>query len=57
MLAHHWQAALELARAAGGYAAEVVCETQAALRDAGDRAFALNAFDQAERYYREALAF
>ena len=56
MLAHHWQAALELERAAGGHAAEVVLRARAALRDAGDRAFSLSAFDQAERYYREALA-
>jgi class 3 adenylate cyclase/tetratricopeptide (TPR) repeat protein len=56
MIAHHWALALEIARAAGEDSAELVERARAAVRDAGDRAFTLNAFDSAERYYREALA-
>jgi len=56
MLAHHWRAALELARAAGRDAGDLAERTRLALRDAGDRAFALNAYVAAESYYEEALA-
>ena len=56
MIAHHWALALEIARAAGEDSAELAERARAAVRDAGDRAFTLNAFDSAERYYREALA-
>jgi tetratricopeptide (TPR) repeat protein len=56
MLAHHWRAALELARAAGLDAGDLAERTRFALRGAGDRAFALNAYDSAESYYEEALA-
>jgi class 3 adenylate cyclase/tetratricopeptide (TPR) repeat protein len=56
MLAHHWQAALELARASGRPEGDLEERTRFALRDAGDRAFALNAYPAAERYYADALA-
>ncbi|HEX9598704.1 MAG TPA: adenylate/guanylate cyclase domain-containing protein [Gaiellaceae bacterium] len=56
MLAHHWRAALELARAAGRDAGDLIEHTRLALREAGDRAFKLNAYDAAEGYYGEALA-
>ena len=56
MLAHHWRSALELARLVGGDTAELAERACIALRNAGDRAFALNAFVPAEAYYAEALA-
>jgi len=56
MLAYHWGSALELARAAGANGSELVDRTRHALRDAGDRAFGLNAFVTAISYYEEALA-
>ena len=55
MLAHHWRSALELARAAAADDDDLVDRTRLALRDAGDRAFSLNAFAVAERYYADAL--
>jgi class 3 adenylate cyclase/tetratricopeptide (TPR) repeat protein len=56
MLAHHWRATLELARASGMDTVDLVAPTRFALRGAGDRAFALNSYDAAETYYEEALA-
>jgi class 3 adenylate cyclase len=56
MLAHHYQAALELARAAGQDTAGLAPRARAALQQAGDRAVALNAFGSAAGYYRDALA-
>ena len=56
MVAHHWRAALELARAAGRDAGDLAERTRLALRGAGDRAFALNSYGAAEGYYEEALA-
>jgi class 3 adenylate cyclase/tetratricopeptide (TPR) repeat protein len=56
MLAHHWQAAYELARAAGVEAPGLADRARVALREAGDRAAALNAYPTAEKYYAEALA-
>jgi hypothetical protein len=56
MVAHHYLSALELRRAAGREVDELGTRAQVALRDAGDRAAALNALPQAERYYAEALA-
>jgi len=56
MLAHHYLSALELARAVGAPTAELGERGRIALREAGDRALALNAFSAAERYFREALA-
>jgi class 3 adenylate cyclase/tetratricopeptide (TPR) repeat protein len=55
MLAYHWRASLELARAAGKETPELVDATRRALRDAGDRASALNAFRPASAYYDEAI--
>jgi tetratricopeptide (TPR) repeat protein len=55
MLAYHWGSALELGRAAGADVADIEERTRLVLRDAGDRAFALNAFAPAEAYYAEAI--
>jgi tetratricopeptide (TPR) repeat protein len=55
MLAYHWSAALELARAAAQDTTTLAELASAALRDAGDRAQALNAFAAAIRYYSDAL--
>jgi predicted ATPase len=56
MVAHHYQAALDLARAANRDAPELAVRARAALRRAGDRALALSAFPAAAGYYRAALA-
>jgi class 3 adenylate cyclase/tetratricopeptide (TPR) repeat protein len=56
LLAHHWSSALELARAAGQDTSELTGPTRRALRDAGHRAFAVNAYPAAAGYYFEALA-
>jgi class 3 adenylate cyclase len=56
LLAFHWSSALELARAAGQNAAELATPARLALRAAGDRAFAVNAYPSAAAYYSEALA-
>jgi tetratricopeptide (TPR) repeat protein len=56
MLAHHYQSALELARAASQDTAALEPRARAALQGAGDRAFALNAFATAARHYQAALA-
>jgi class 3 adenylate cyclase/tetratricopeptide (TPR) repeat protein len=55
MLAHHYLSALELARVAGQDASEFAEPARLALREAGDRALALNAFAAAARFYRAAL--
>jgi len=55
MLAHHYLAALEYARSSGHDGEELVARVAAALRDAGDRAMALNAFAGAARHYASAL--
>jgi DNA-binding SARP family transcriptional activator len=55
LVAHHYQQALELSRAAGLPAAELEKLTRLALRDAGDRVSALGAEVAAARYYCEAL--
>ena len=55
LLAHHYLAALELARAAGVDAGLLAGSAANALRRAGDRAFGLNAFASAARFYDEAL--
>ncbi|HEX2428780.1 MAG TPA: hypothetical protein VHI53_12685 [Gaiellaceae bacterium] len=55
MLAYHWSTALEFVRASGGDDADVAERTRLALRAAGDRAFALNAFGPASGCYAEAL--
>ena len=55
LLAHHYLSALELARAAGVDAGLLAGAAATALQRAGDRAFALNAFVSAVRFYDEAL--
>ena len=55
VLAHHYSNALELARAAGREIGELSDRAREALRDAGDRAFALHAFGTAARFYSKAL--
>ena len=55
MLAHHYLSALELLRAAGRSAEKLVEPARHALRAAGDRALALNAWAAAVRYHAEAL--
>jgi hypothetical protein len=56
MLAHHYQSALELARAANRDTADLAPKARAALQAAGDRAVALNALAPAAGYYQAALA-
>ena len=56
MLAYHWSSALELTRAAGADDDELTRRARLALRDAGDRAFALNAYPVAAAQYEDALA-
>jgi class 3 adenylate cyclase/tetratricopeptide (TPR) repeat protein len=55
LLAHHFQAALEFARAAGQETAALAEHARVALREAGDRALDLNAFAAAARWYAAAL--
>ena len=55
MLAHHYSSALEYARAAGLSDEGLVVRARVALRDAGDRAASLGAFDAAARFYGSAL--
>jgi class 3 adenylate cyclase/tetratricopeptide (TPR) repeat protein len=55
MLAYHYASALELARALGEVTAELEEPARKALEDAGDRAFALNAYPNAVRFYESAL--
>jgi class 3 adenylate cyclase len=54
-LAHHYLAALELSRSSGQPTGALEDRARFALREAGDRATALNAFDAATRSYRTAL--
>jgi tetratricopeptide (TPR) repeat protein len=56
LLAHHYLAAIELARAAGIDASEFAAPAAAALLGAADRSLALNAFSAASRMYEEALS-
>ena len=55
MRAYHWRSAIELARVSGGDDAALVESARLALRDAGDRAFALNSHAAAAALYDEAL--
>jgi hypothetical protein len=55
LLAHHVQAALAYARAAGQDTVGLAERARLALRDAGDRALELNAFAAAARWYADAL--
>jgi len=54
-LAYHYLSALELARASREPTEELADRARHALREAGDRAAALNAFDSAARSYAAAL--
>jgi class 3 adenylate cyclase/tetratricopeptide (TPR) repeat protein len=56
LLAHHWRSALELTAASGQNTAELVDPARRALRDAGTRAFSVNAYATAAAYYEDALA-
>jgi len=56
MLAHHYGAALDYARASGHPVAEIGERARSLLVEAGDRAFSLNSFAAAARYYGQALA-
>ena len=55
MLAHHYVAALELIRAAGGDTSGVEESTRLALREAGNRAYVLSSLDASVRFYRGAV--
>jgi class 3 adenylate cyclase/tetratricopeptide (TPR) repeat protein len=56
MLAHHFLSAIELRRAAGQLSdAPFTDRALASLRDAGDRAYSLNAYAGAAGYYESAL--
>jgi tetratricopeptide (TPR) repeat protein len=56
LLAHHYVSALEYARMVGADVAELERRAATALRDAGRRAVALNAFVNATHSYEEALS-
>jgi class 3 adenylate cyclase/tetratricopeptide (TPR) repeat protein len=56
MLAHHYLSALEFARAAGQEVEPIAERARVALGEAGDRAYALNAFAAAAGFYRGAVA-
>jgi len=56
LLAHHWKTALELAAAAGIETTDLVDPARLALRAAGDRSYAVNAYPAAARFYGDALA-
>jgi class 3 adenylate cyclase len=55
LMAHHWQAALQYAQAAGQDTTGLVEPARLALREAGDRSLELNAFAAAARWYAAAL--
>jgi class 3 adenylate cyclase/tetratricopeptide (TPR) repeat protein len=55
MLAFHWCSALDLARASGGADDDLAERARYALRNAGDRAVALNGFAAAAGHYEDAL--
>jgi class 3 adenylate cyclase/tetratricopeptide (TPR) repeat protein len=55
MLAHHYAEALDYARSAGQETGLFAERARAALREAGNRALALNAFEQAVRFYDRSL--
>ena len=55
MRAHHYLSALETAQAAGRETPELVDSTRLALREAGERAVSLNAFQAAVHHYERAL--
>jgi class 3 adenylate cyclase/tetratricopeptide (TPR) repeat protein len=55
MLAHHYAAAIELTNASGADASDLHEPARLAYRDAGHRAFSLNALPAAARFYTAAL--
>jgi len=55
MLAHHYSSALEFARAAGVDTAALSDRARLALREAGDRAYALGAYPAARSFYERAV--
>ncbi len=55
LVAHHYLAAIELTRAAGGAVDPLTAPARAAVSAAGDRAFALNAWPAALAFYDQAL--
>ena len=55
MLAHHYLTALEFASAAGAETAVLSERARLALREAGDRAYALSAYPAARRFYEAAI--
>jgi class 3 adenylate cyclase len=55
LLAYHWKSARDLAAAAGMDPADLTEPTRLALRAAGDRAFAINAYPGAAAHYDAAL--
>jgi tetratricopeptide (TPR) repeat protein len=55
MLAHHYLSALDYARAAGQDTSVFTDRARIALREAGDRAWSLNAYAAAARLYKAAL--
>jgi class 3 adenylate cyclase/tetratricopeptide (TPR) repeat protein len=55
MLAHHYASALEFARAAGQSVDDIVERAREALREAGERAYALSAFGAASKFYEGAV--
>jgi class 3 adenylate cyclase/tetratricopeptide (TPR) repeat protein len=55
VLADHYTRALELRRASGAATMELERSARTALQAAGDRALAVNAFDAAVTFYRQAL--
>jgi class 3 adenylate cyclase len=56
LLAFHWRSALALVRASGGDASALASRARFALRDAGDRAYALHSHLVAAAQYEDALA-
>ena len=55
LLAHHWQAAYQYARASRQPTSGLALSARLALRAAGDRALSLNDFEGADRWYSAAL--
>ena len=55
LLAHHYAAALDYTRASGQDTTSLAEQGRLALREAGDRAFSLNALTAATRYYALAI--
>jgi len=55
MLAHHYAQALELSRAAGESTEDIAAAAAPVLVEAGDRAFSLNSYESALRFWDEAL--